>query len=295
VITQFAAVLLIPVKNMMEINPKLLEKVVAVALEEDLGIGDLTTDSIVPPDLLAWGDFLAKEDMVLAGWPVVVETFRSVSPDIQISIEFAEGAWVSRGTLFGHVKGFAAHLLKGERVALNFLQQLSGVASETRKYVRAVLGTGVTILDTRKTTPGLRYLEKYAVRVGGGKNHRLGLYDGVLIKENHIAMAGNIGEAIRRVRTGIDHLKKVEIEVTNFLELVQALQAGADIILLDNMSPDQVQEAVRIVEGRVKLEVSGGINLENVREYALTGIDFISVGALTHSVKAIDISLELHL
>lgn len=280
---------------MIEINPKLLEKVVAVALEEDLGIGDLTTDSIVPPDLLAWGDFLAKEDMVLAGWPVVVETFRSVSPAIQISIEFAEGAWVPRGTLFGHVNGHAAHLLKGERVALNFLQQLSGVATETHKYVGAVAGTGVTILDTRKTTPGLRYLEKYAVRVGGAKNHRLGLYDGVLIKENHIAMAGNIAEAIRRVRSGIDHLKKVEIEVTNFPELMQALQAGADVILLDNMSPEQVLEAVRIVEGRVKLEVSGGINLENVREYALTGIDFISVGALTHSVKAIDISLELRL
>ncbi len=280
---------------MMEINPKLLEKVVAAALEEDLGIGDLTTDSIVPPDLLARGEFLAKEDMVLAGWPVVVETFRSVSPAIQISIEFAEGALIPRGTIFGHVKGLAAYLLKGERVALNFLQQLSGVATETHKYVGAVAGTGVTILDTRKTTPGLRYLEKYAVRVGGGKNHRLGLYDGVLIKENHIAMAGNIAEAIRRVRSGIDHLKKVEIEVTNFPELMQALQAGADVILLDNMSPDQVLEAVRIVQGRVRLEVSGGINLENVREYASTGIDFISVGALTHSVKAIDISLELRL
>jgi nicotinate-nucleotide pyrophosphorylase (carboxylating) len=280
---------------MKEINPKILEKVVTAALEEDLGIGDLTTDSIVPSDLIASGDFLAKEDMVLAGWPVAVETFRSISPAIQTKTDFAEGSWIPGGTIFGHVYGPAAHLLKGERVALNFLQQLSGVATETHRYVQAVKGTGVAILDTRKTTPGLRFLEKYAVRMGGGKNHRLGLYDGVLIKENHIAMAGSILEAMRRAHAGIDHLKKVEVEVTNFDELKQALEAGSDVILLDNMTVEQVRAAVNLVDGRVPLEVSGGIHLGNVLDYAKTGIHYISAGALTHSVKAIDISLELRL
>jgi nicotinate-nucleotide pyrophosphorylase (carboxylating) len=245
--------------------------------------------------LKASGDFLAKEDMVLAGWPVVCQAFQIVSPAIIATTEFLEGELIAKGTIFGHVKGPAAGLLKGERVALNFLQQLSGVATETRKYAAAVQGTGATILDTRKTTPGLRFLEKYAVRVGGGKNHRLGLYDGVLIKENHIAMAGSISEAVRLTRLGIDHLKKIEVEVTNLPELADALHTHVDVIMLDNMTVEQVREAVRIVNGTVQLEVSGGINLENVRDYAATGINFISVGALTHSVKAVDISLELKL
>jgi nicotinate-nucleotide pyrophosphorylase (carboxylating) len=184
-------------------------------------------------------------------------------------------------------------LLSGERVALNFLQRLSGVATLTRQFVEAVSGTGTSILDTRKTTPGLRALEKYAVRMGGGRNHRFGLSDGVLIKENHITAAGGVAEAIRKARAAIDHLKKIEIEVTTFEELNQALDAGADAILLDNMKPGQVREAVQQTSGRVPLEVSGGIYLDNVREYALTGVDFISVGALTHSFKSADISLEL--
>jgi nicotinate-nucleotide pyrophosphorylase (carboxylating) len=233
--------------------------------------------------------------MVLAGWPVVIEVFRSVSPSIICRTNFPEGARISQGTVFGTVSGPAAGLLKGERVALNFLQQLSGVATATRRFVEAAEGTGVAILDTRKTTPGLRFLEKYAVRMGGGKNHRLGLYDGVLIKENHIAMAGSIGEAVRRARSGTDHLKKIEVEVTNFTELDQALEAGCEVILLDNMTVEQVRQAVERVGKKIFLEVSGGINLENVRRYAETGVDFISVGALTHSVKAVDISLELRL
>jgi nicotinate-nucleotide pyrophosphorylase (carboxylating) len=280
---------------MNKINPKFLEKEVAAALEEDLGLGDLTTDAIVSHDLEATGEFLAKEEMVLAGWPVVIEVFRSVSPSIICRTNFPEGARISQGTVFGTVSGPAAGLLKGERVALNFLQQLSGVATATRRFVEAAEGTGVAILDTRKTTPGLRFLEKYAVRMGGGKNHRLGLYDGVLIKENHIAMAGSIGEAVRRARSGTDHLKKIEVEVTNFTELDQALEAGCEVILLDNMTVEQVRQAVERVGKKIFLEVSGGINLENVRRYAETGVDFISVGALTHSVKAVDISLELRL
>jgi nicotinate-nucleotide pyrophosphorylase (carboxylating) len=178
---------------------------------------------------------------------------------------------------------------------LNFLQRLSGIATLTRQFVEAVSGTGTCILDTRKTTPGLRALEKYAVRMGGGRNHRFGLSDGVLIKENHIAAAGGVAEAVRKARAAIDHLKKIEIEVTTFEELNQALDADADAILLDNMTPGQVKDAVQQAGGRVPLEVSGGVHLGNVREYALTGVDFISVGALTHSFKSADISLELKL
>jgi nicotinate-nucleotide pyrophosphorylase (carboxylating) len=280
---------------MNEINRKILEEVVSAALDEDLGIGDLTTDAIVPPKLKVYGDFLAKEDLVMAGWPVVSKAFKVISPDVVVHANCEEGDQVAKGTIIGHVEGPAGALLKGERVSLNFLQQLSGVATETRKYVEAVKGSGVAILDTRKTTPGLRFLEKYAVRVGGGKNHRLGLYDGVLIKENHITVAGSVLEAVRRARQGIDHLKKIEVEVTNFQELSEVLEANVDVILLDNMTVEQVREAVRLVNGRVQLEVSGRVTLKNVREYAATGVNFISVGALTHSVKAVDISLELKL
>jgi nicotinate-nucleotide pyrophosphorylase (carboxylating) len=184
------------------------------------------------------------------------------------------------------VDGAVATLLSGERVALNFLQRLSGVATLTRKFVSAISGFKAVILDTRKTTPGLRHLEKYAVRVGGGMNHRMGLSDGVLIKENHITAAGNLPEAVRRARLGADHLKKIEVEVTTLDELAQALKTGADVILLDNMAPIEIKKAVAMVDGRVPLEVSGGVTLDNVRELASTGVEYISVGALTHSPKA---------
>lgn len=280
---------------MSVINRKILEEVVSAALDEDLGLGDLTTDAIVPPRMPVYGDFLAKEDLVLAGWPVVEKVFNVIAPEVVVRANCQEGDCVAKGTILGRVEGPAGALLKGERVSLNFLQQLSGVATATHKYVEAVKDSGVRILDTRKTTPGLRFLEKYAVRVGGGKNHRLGLYDGILIKENHITVAGSVKEAVRRARQGIDHLKKIEIEVTNFQELKEVLEVNVDAILLDNMTVEQVREAVRIVGGRVQLEVSGGVTLKNVREYAATGVNFISVGALTHSVKAVDISLELKL
>jgi nicotinate-nucleotide pyrophosphorylase (carboxylating) len=280
---------------MFEINLEILDRIISNALDEDCGIGDLTTESIVPPDLMAQGEFLAKEDLVLAGWPVAVRTFQKISPAISAETAFLEGDSVQRDSVFGRVRGSVAKLLTGERVALNFLQRLSGIATQTRNYVNAVSGTRAVILDTRKTTPGLRILEKYAVRIGGGKNHRFGLYDGVLIKENHIIAGGGVGEAIRRARGRTDHLKRIEVEVTNLEELNQALAAQADIILLDNMTVGQVEEAVDQVAGRALLEVSGRIHLENVRDYALTGIDFISVGALTHSPKAVDISLEISL
>jgi nicotinate-nucleotide pyrophosphorylase (carboxylating) len=278
---------------MLELDLQTLDSIISRALQEDLGFGDITTLAVVGPDMNARGEFVAKQDFVLAGWPVVVRTFHHVSERIVVESVGQDGDTVSKGSIFGHVSGPAARLLSGERVALNFLQRLSGIATLTHQFVKAISGTRTAILDTRKTTPGLRALEKYAVRMGGGKNHRFGLSDGVLIKENHIAAAGGVAEAVRKARTAIDHLKKIEIEVTTFEELNQALDASVDAILLDNMTPDQVKEAVQRTNGRVPLEVSGGVHLGNVREYALTGVDFISVGALTHSFKSADISLEL--
>jgi nicotinate-nucleotide pyrophosphorylase (carboxylating) len=280
---------------MLEIDLHAIDLMVSVALQEDLGFGDITTQAVVSPNMKARGEFVAKQDFILAGWPVVVRTFHHISEKIVVECASRDGDAVTNGNVFGNVSGPAARLLSGERVALNFLQRLSGIATLTRQFVQAVSGTETTILDTRKTTPGLRALEKYAVRMGGGRNHRFGLSDGVLIKENHIAAAGGVAEAIRRARAAIDHLKKIEIEVTTLEELNQALDAGADAILLDNMTLDQVKDAVRQTNGRVPLEVSGGIHLGNVRKYALTGVDFISVGALTHSFKSADISLELKL
>jgi len=280
---------------MFELDLHTLDSIISVALQEDLGFGDITTQAVVSPNMKARGEFVAKQDFVLAGWPVVVRTFHHVSEKIVVESTYRDGDAVAKGSIFGNIAGPAARLLSGERVALNFLQRLSGVATLTRQFVEVVSGTGTSILDTRKTTPGLRALEKYAVRMGGGRNHRFGLSDGVLIKENHITAAGGVAEAIRKARAAVDHLKKIEIEVTTFEELNQALDAGADAILLDNMTPGQVKEAVQRASGRVPMEVSGGVHLGNVREYAQTGVDFISVGALTHSFKSADISLELKL
>jgi nicotinate-nucleotide pyrophosphorylase (carboxylating) len=280
---------------MFEPDSRTIDRIIENALQEDLGTGDLTTECVVSPNLKAYGDFVAKEALVLAGWPVVVRTFQQVSSEVILESPHRDGDEIPKGDAFARIEGPAASLLKGERVAINFLQRLSGIATLTRRFVEAVAATKTAILDTRKTTPGLRILEKYAVRQGGGRNHRFGLFDGVLIKENHITAAGGVKEAVRRIRSRIDHLKKIEIEVTSFEELSLALEAGADVILLDNMNPDQAREAVERVGGRVPLEVSGGIRLDNVRAYALTGVDFVSVGALTHSVRAVDISLELRL
>jgi nicotinate-nucleotide pyrophosphorylase (carboxylating) len=280
---------------MLEINTEILEQIITIALNEDCGVGDLTTSSIIASDLTARGEFIAKEDLILAGWLVVVRTFQKISASISAETGFRDGDFVPKSSVLGCICGPAVKLLTGERVALNFLQRLCGIATLTREYVKAVSGTGAVILDTRKTTPGLRLLERYAVRVGGGRNHRFGLYDGVLIKENHITAAGGIKKAVLAARSRIDHLKKIETEVTNLEELAQALDAGADAILLDNMSVNQVKQAVEWADGRALLEASGGIHLENVREYALTGVNFISIGALTHSVRAVDISLELRL
>ncbi|MFN8009484.1 MAG: carboxylating nicotinate-nucleotide diphosphorylase [Terriglobia bacterium] len=280
---------------MHENDPLHLDDLISKALQEDLGLGDITTRAIVPSGHQASGDFVAKEELVLAGWMIVERTFQHLSDYITSTCFFKEGDLVPSGSLLARVAGPATVLLSGERVALNFLQHLCGVATLTRKFVQAVSGSKAVILDTRKTTPGFRAAEKYAVRVGGGRNHRLGLADGVLIKENHITAAGGVGEAVRRARAGVDHLKKIEVEVTTLEELNQALHAGADAILLDNMTVEAIRKAVHQVEKKVPLEVSGGVTLDNIRAFAATGVDYISVGALTHSAKASDISFELKL
>lgn len=279
----------------LELDSRKLTSVVSEALAEDRGAGDVTSQLTVDPSLQARGDFRAKADLILAGWPVVAETFRILSERFASQAFFAEGDRVARGSLLGMVRGPALPLLGGERVALNFLQRCCGIATLTRAMVGAVEGTGIAVLDTRKTTPGLRFLEKYAVAMGGGKNHRFGLYDGILIKENHIRAAGGIEAAVSRVRSGPGPSQGIELEVSDLQELEQALRVGVEAILLDNMTPGQVRECVARTRGRARLEVSGGIDLHNIRDYAVTGVDFISVGVLTHSARAADISLELQL
>lgn len=271
----------------------LLARIIEFALAEDIHTGDITTDTVVPSGRPALARLIAKEAMTIAGLDVARQVFLAVDPSIRFSPRAADGDVVAVGTVMAEVAGDAAALLKGERVALNFLQRLSGIATMTSRYVAAVAGTGARIVDTRKTTPGLRMLEKYAVRVGGGTNHRTGLYDGVLIKENHIAAAGGIMEAVRRARQGIPHTIKIEVETETLDQVREALAAAADIIMLDNMDNSAMREAVTIIGGRALVEASGGVRLETVRAIAETGVDIISVGALTHSAPAMDISMLL--
>ncbi len=278
------------------LEPELL-RIVDTALQEDLAMGDVTTDSLIDPEWQAEGSFVVKETGVLAGMPVAQAVFRRVDPAIQFTPKIADGHRIQPGDVIGLVGGPANPILKAERVALNFMQRLSGVATMTRRMVDAVGEFPVRITETRKTTPGLRSLEKYAVRVGGGHNHRQNLADGVLIKDNHLealAAAGyGLPEAVRRARARASHMVQIEIEITSLDQIEDALDAGPDWILLDNMPPDLMREAVRRVAGRAKIEASGGITLQSVRAVAESGVDLISSGALTHSYKALDISLEL--
>lgn len=274
------------------LDMRIAEETVRRALQEDIGTGDVTTLLAVPEGLEATGEFIAGQPGVLAGMPVVERVFHLLAPRVRVEPLVKEGQHFDTGMVLAEVRGEARALLTGERVALNFLQRLSGIATLTARYVEMVRGLPVRICDTRKTTPGLRYLERYAVRVGGGYNHRFGLYDAVLIKDNHIAVCGSISEAVQRVRRILPHTMKVEVECTNLLQVQQALDAGVDIILLDNMPLDMLYEAVRLAKGRAFLEASGGVRLDNVRQIAETGVDAISVGALTHSAPAIDIHLE---
>jgi len=270
-----------------------LDNLIEQALLEDIHTGDITTKALIPADSRASARLIAKEDMVLAGLFVAEKVFKRLNPAIEFIPGPAEGSKVAKGALIATVRGTTAELLMGERVSLNLLQRLSGIATLTSRYVAAVAGTGARIVDTRKTTPGLRELEKYAVRVGGGINHRTGLYDGILIKENHIAATGGIGEAIKRARDYIPHTLKIEIETETLAQVDEALASGADIIMLDNMSLVDMRSAVATIAGRALVEASGGVNLETVRAIAETGVDIISVGALTHSARAMDISMLL--
>lgn len=269
----------------------LIRKLIWNALREDIGVGDVTSNAILTGEENGAARTIAKSELVVAGGDVFRETFRQVDPNLTFTILAAEGQEVGPGTLLAEISGSLKSILIAERTALNLLQRMCGIATATRAFVRAVAGTEARILDTRKTAPGLRFLDKYAVRIGGGQNHRFALYDGVLIKDNHIAAAGGITEAVRRARRGVAHTLKIEVEVRNLAELEEAIAAGADVIMLDNMSTDDMKTAVAASAGKVPLEASGNVTLDNVRAIAETGVNFISVGALTHSVHAADISL----
>ncbi|MCL0060919.1 carboxylating nicotinate-nucleotide diphosphorylase [Dehalococcoidia bacterium] len=276
-----------------------IRAIVDHAIKEDLGQGDVTTDALIPPALEVRASILVKASGVLAGIEVAEIVFQQVDPSLIFERLVQDGTGMQAGSIVGVVTGKAAGILKAERVALNFLQHLSGIATETAKYVAAVAGTRARILDTRKTTPGLRLLEKYAVRTGGGQNHRQNLGDGVLIKDNHLAAlrAGGVGlgEVIKRARANVPRHLKIEVEVDTVEQAQIALDAGADILLLDNMRPADMHRVVELVDGRALTEASGGITLDNVRAVAETGVDFISIGTLTHSVKALDISIEFRI
>ncbi len=266
-------------------------------LREDIGRGDVTTQATVAEDVRGMGKFLAKEDLVICGLEVAEAVFAHLDPENpEIESTFNEGDEVEAGTVIATLKGYADVLLTGERVALNLMQRMSGVATLTRAYVKAVEGTNATIVDTRKTTPGLRMLEKYAVNVGGGKNHRYGLDDGVLIKDNHIALAGGITKAVSAAKLKVGHLHKIEVEISNWAQLREAVEAGADIVLLDNQTPEEARKLVemaRSLNPNVLLEASGGMDLDRVRFFAEAGVDLISVGRLTHSARALDISFKI--
>jgi nicotinate-nucleotide pyrophosphorylase (carboxylating) len=273
------------------LDPATYREIVRRALEEDLGPGDITTEATVDPRQRARGVFVVKADCVLAGLDVAGETFRQVDPTVAVSFRRQDGDRCRPGDEVGEVSGPARALLIGERTALNFLQRLSGIATRTRAFVEAAAG-GVAVLDTRKTTPTLRALEKHAVAVGGGTNHRFGLFDAILIKDNHVRLAGGVEAAIRRVRHASPTLP-VEVEAQSLAEVDAAVRAGAEIILADNMSDDQIRETVRRVNGRAAVEVSGGVTLERMRSLTALGADRVSVGALTHSAPAVDISFEI--
>jgi len=274
-------------------RPAILRAIVERALKEDLGSGDLTTRLLFPRAIKAKALIRAKQDAVLAGLSVAEAVFKKVDPKLKFQSLAQDGDRVRSGTEIARIVGDGRSLLKGERVALNFLQRLSGIATLTAQFVETVKGTKATILDTRKTTPGLRELEKYAVRMGGGRNHRMNLSDGILIKDNHLALAGSLRRAVQETRRKAPRGLKVEVEATNLKEVEDALLVKADIILLDNMTIPQLKEAVSLIDGRALTEVSGGVQLNTVREIAATGVDFISIGALTHSAPAVDLSMDI--
>lgn len=271
----------------------LIDKIIEQALLEDIGTGDITTEFIIPSNLTAKGIIKTSEKGVIVGLDIACLVFKKLDSEIVFQEKIKEGIKIARGKVLAEISGSARTILRGERVALNFLQRMSGIATITSKFCQQVKDFPVRIVDTRKTTPGLRILEKYAVLMGGGCNHRFGLYDAVLIKDNHIAVAGGIKSAVNSVRKQISHTIKIEVEVENLSQLQKALEMKVDIIMLDNMDLDTMKEAVKMAKGKAIIEASGGITLEKVRKIAQTGVDLISIGALTHSVKSLDISMEI--
>jgi nicotinate-nucleotide pyrophosphorylase (carboxylating) len=278
-----------PITNSMTNN----EKLIRLALEEDIGAGDVTTDALIEPEHVSTAVIFAKESLVLAGLRVAQEVFTTLDPAMSFDTTFQDGDRVETGDEILTAYGKLQALLTGERTALNFLQRLSGIATITRQYVDRVAGSNVRLTDTRKTIPGWRRLEKYAVKIGGAYNHRFGLYDGILIKDNHIVACGGISEAVERVRSNRPQLLEIEVETSDLNQVKEALESGVDIIMLDNMDLDGVQKAVILVDGRALVEVSGGVTLDTLAEVANTGVDIISIGALTHSARAVDISMRV--
>ncbi|MDH4269451.1 MAG: carboxylating nicotinate-nucleotide diphosphorylase [Dehalococcoidia bacterium] len=281
----------------MSSNKLQIEEIIDRALAEDLGKGDITTEALISGDRQGTAFIVAKKEGVLAGINVAKQVFHRVDPELKVEALLEDGARIEPGSRVAKVSGSIASILKAERIALNFLQRLSGIASETNRYVEVVKGLPVRTMDTRKTTPGLRSLEKHAVKAGGGENHRMSLGDGILIKDNHLAALRSQGldikEIIARARQNAPQRLPVEVEVGTVAEASEAVEAGADVVMLDNMNLEDMREAVKAIHGRALIEASGGITLDNVRAVAETGVDFISIGALTHSARALDISLEL--
>lgn len=277
----------------MTIDMRALNELIARALAEDIGTGDITTQCTVPQDAVTSGRFLAKSPGVLCGTEIAKAVFAYVDPQVNMETFFSDGDTVKKGDIIGAVKGRASSVLTAERLALNFMQRLSGIATRTRAAVDEVAGYAVKIIDTRKTTPGLRVLEKYAVRVGGGFNHRITLSDGILIKDNHVRAAGGITIAIASARKNAPHTLKIEVEAETLEMVEEALSAGADIIMLDNMSVEVMTQAVTMIQKKALTEASGNMDEKDLREIAMTGVNFISIGALTHTVKPLDISLKL--
>lgn len=276
---------------------RIVDQIINMALDEDLGWGDVTTESTIPEDTISAGVFIAKEAGIIAGIDVAERVFAIVDSSVVFDKMVVDGEHVENGEVLASITGSARSILKGERTALNLMQRMSGIASETNRYAKAISGTTANVVDTRKTMPGLRYLDKYAVRAGGGKNHRYNLSDLILIKDNHIAAAGGIQKAVESAKKRLTHALKIEVEVENLEMLQEAIDAGADIIMLDNMTAEVMREAVEITAGRALLEASGNISIDPIssryiRTVAMTGVDIISVGALTHSVKSMDISLK---
>jgi nicotinate-nucleotide pyrophosphorylase (carboxylating) len=278
---------------MDSVDLRLLHDTLFAALREDIGTGDLTSHATIPATARATAHYRTKQGLVVSGVAVVQEIVRLVDPRLEFEILTPDSSSVAAGATLAGVRGSARSILTAERTSLNLLQRMCGIATLTRKYVERIQGTRARIVDTRKTVPGLRVLDKYAVSCGGGMNHRMGLFDGVLIKNNHLVFHSSVLDAIQQARQHLGHLVKIEVEVRDLQQLQIALTAGADVVLLDNFTPAETRKAVEITASRVPLESSGGITLETVREFAATGVDYISIGALTHSVPAVDIHLRV--